>query len=133
MDLERQAIVINKPKPIMDLNQRKLNKSEWASTEVPVSQYEIEVLKMITGGYNDVNIRINKYNSIFTYLKIEYSVKMEDYLYINYLSEIINCIIKTYGIDFINIDVSPKTKINSADKIRIERNDDKNMKQNDIY
>jgi hypothetical protein len=117
----------------MDLNQRKLNKSEWASTEVPVSQYEIEVLKMITSGYTDVNIRINKHNSIFSYLKIEYSEKMEDYLYINYLKEIMNSIIKTYCIDFIKIDVSPKTKINSADKIRIERNDDKNMKQNDIY
>lgn len=117
----------------MDLNQRKLNKSEWASTEVPVSQYEIEVLNMITRGYHDVNVRINKHNSIFSYLKIEYTEKMEDYLYIIYLSEIVNNIIKTYGIDFIKIEVSPKTKINSADKIRIERNDDKNMKQNDIY
>jgi hypothetical protein len=117
----------------MDLNQRKLNKSEWASTEVPVSQYEIEVLNMIIRGFHDVNIRINKHNSIFSYLKIEYTEKMEDYLYINYLSDIVNNIIKKYSIDFIKIEVNQKTKINSADKIRIERNDNKNMKENDIY
>jgi hypothetical protein len=117
----------------MDLNQRKLNKSEWESTEVPVSPSEIDVLKMIIGGYADVNTRINKHNSIFSYLKIEYTEKMEDYLYIKYLSESINNYKKTYKIDFINVDVSPKTKINSADKIRIERNDDEIMKQNDIY
>jgi len=117
----------------MDLNQRKLNKSEWESTEVPVSSSEIDILKMIMGGYKDVNIRINKHNSIFSYLKIEYAEKMEDYLYIKYLSNIVNGFIKTYKIDFINVDVNPKTKINSADKIRIERNDDEAMKHHDIY
>ena len=53
----------------MDLNQRKLNRSEWNSIEVPVSKYEIEVLNMIMKGYHDVNIRINNNNSIFTFLK----------------------------------------------------------------
>jgi hypothetical protein len=119
--------------PKMDLNQRKLNKSEWESIEIPVSSSEKDVLNMIISGYADVNVRINKHNSIFSYLKIEYTEKMEDYLYIKYLSELINNLIKTYKIDFIKVDVSPKTKINSADKIRIERNGDENMKQNDIY
>ena len=117
----------------MDLKQRKLNKSEWESTEVPVSQSEIDVLELIIAGYHDVNIRINKHNSIFTHLKIEYTEKMEDFLYIKYLSEIINNYIKIYKIDFINVDVSPKTKINGADRIRIEKNDDEKMIQNEIY
>ena len=117
----------------MDLQQRKLNKSEWESTEVPVSQSEINILELIIMGYNDVNIRINKHNSIFSYLKIEYTEKMEDFLYIKFLSEKINHLLKEYNINFIKVDVSAKTKINSADKIRIEKNDDENMKQNDIY
>ena len=117
----------------MDLNQRKLNKSEWESTEVPVSPNELEVLNLIIRGYGDVNIRLNKHNSIFTHLKIEYTEKMEDFLYLKYLAEKVDKLIKTYRIDFIKVDVNPKTKINSADKIRIERNDDENMKTNDIY
>ena len=42
----------------MDLNQRKLNKSEWDSIEVPVSKSEKEVLNLIMSGFHDVNIRI---------------------------------------------------------------------------
>ena len=71
----------------MDLKQRKLNKSEWNSIEVPVSKNEIDILNMIIKGYHDVNIRINKNNSIFMFLKIEYSEKMEDYIYNKYIRE----------------------------------------------
>jgi ABC-2 type transport system ATP-binding protein len=69
----------------MDLKQRKLNRSEWNSIEITVSSQEMDVLNMIMDGYNDVNIRINKTNSIFTFLKIEYSEKMEDFVYNKYL------------------------------------------------
>ena len=65
----------------MDLKQRKLNKSEWTSIEVAVSKQEIDILNMIIKGYYDPNIRVNNNNSIFTFLKIEYSEKMEDYVY----------------------------------------------------
>ena len=71
----------------MDLNQRKLNKSEWNSIEIPVSPAELDVLKMITSGFHDIHIRINKYDSIFSFLKIEYTPNMEDYLYNKYLHE----------------------------------------------
>ena len=50
----------------MDLNQRKLNKSEWDSIEVPVSEAEKTILKLIINGFSDVNITINNCNSIFT-------------------------------------------------------------------
>ena len=40
----------------MDLNQRKLTKSEWESIEIPVPNDEKDVLKLIMDGYNDVNI-----------------------------------------------------------------------------
>jgi len=44
----------------MDLRQRKLNKSEWDSIEIPVSDDEIGVLQLIIKGYHDVMTRINK-------------------------------------------------------------------------
>ena len=69
----------------MDLKQRKLNKSEWDSIEISVSKPEIDILDMIIKGYHDVNIRINNNNSLLTFLKIEYSEKMEDYLFNKYM------------------------------------------------
>ena len=43
----------------MDLIQRKLTKSEWEGIEVPVSEDEREILKLIKNGYRDINIRYN--------------------------------------------------------------------------
>ena len=71
----------------MDLQQRKLKKSEWDSIEVSVSQDEMDVLRMIIKGYHDVNVKINNHNSIFTFLKIEYSEKIEDYVFVKFLLE----------------------------------------------
>jgi hypothetical protein len=93
----------------MDLNQRKLNKSEWDSIEVPVSSHEYDVLQMITKGYHDINIRENNFNSIFTYLKIEYSELLEDYLFNKYLRPAIEEIIKKNKIDIIKF-VKKETK-----------------------
>ena len=68
----------------MDLKQRKLSKSEWESIEIPVSSNEIEVLNLIIKGYSNVHYRINKTNSLFTYLKIEFNPQLEIYLYNKY-------------------------------------------------
>ena len=120
----------------MDLKQRKLNRSEWNSIEISVSKDEIDVLKMIIGGYHDVNIRVNNHNSIFTFLKIEYSEKMEDYLYNRYLRERVDKIeteIVSFDSNYKKIKIDSKVQINSADKIRLERYDDKELTKNDIY
>jgi len=117
----------------MDLNQRKLNKSEWESIEIPVSEEEIRVLKLISSGFNNVNIRINNHYSLLSYLKIEYNTKMEDYLYNRYFSEKINKILKKYEITDIIVDSDSKVQIKSADKIRLEKNDDKQLSSQDIY
>ena len=93
----------------MDLNQRKLNKSEWESIEVPVSTNEQDVLQMITKGYHDINIKENNFNSIFTYLKIEYNELLEDYLFNKYLRPAIEEMIKKYKLDFIKF-VKKETK-----------------------
>ena len=82
----------------MDLKQRKLNKSEWESIEISVSQSELDVLSLIINEYHNVSIRMNHNISIFGFLKIEYSEKMEDYLYNKYLrkrADILKTTIKT--------------------------------------
>ena len=117
----------------MDLNQRKLNKSEWESIEKPITKKEHEIINLIIKGYHDVNIRINHHESIFSYLKIEYSVKMEEYIYNKYLSESVETIIKLYKLNDIKVKVDTNIKISSADKRRLEKNSIENLKQKDIY
>jgi hypothetical protein len=115
----------------MDLNQRKLNKSEWESIEVPVTDEEKHILTLICNGYRDVDIKYNKHISLFGFLKVEYSLLMEDYLYYNYFLEKINQINK-YS-DFVH-DIKANPKIKKADLIRIQRNNVEKIVNNvDIY
>jgi hypothetical protein len=118
----------------MDMQQRKLNKSEWDSIEIPVSQQENDVLHLIIDGYTDVNIKVNKTKSIFAYLKIEYSEKMEDFLFHKFFGEKIQELIKLYKLgDKITFNVNPKIQIKTADRIRLENSDTNSMKDQDIY
>jgi len=116
------------------ITQRKLNKSEWDSIEVPVSQSEQKILQLIIAGSNNVNIKINEQNSLISFLKIEYNEKMEDYLYNKYFREIIESLVKKYQANkFIQVSVSSEIKVKSADKIRLEKNSIDTINQKDIY
>ena len=120
----------------MDLQQRKLKKSEWDSIEISVSPDEMDVLKMIIHGYHDVNVKINNHNSIFTFLKIEYSEKIEDYVFVRFLLERVTKVekaLKTFDTSYEHIKMDSNAKVNSADKIRLERFDENTLKKNDIY
>ena len=125
----------------MDLHQRKLIRSEWESIEIPVSKQEIEILNLIIKGFHNVNIKINNNESIFTFLKIDYSTKMEDYIYNKYLRENVEIVIENNKHYFENTDTKTNTKINvnndiqikSADKIRLEKNSVENFKSNCVY
>ena len=88
----------------MDLKQVKLTKSEWESIEIPVSNQEKEVLSLITKGYNDVNIRINKTDSLFMFLKIEFSSDIEDHLYNKYFADKMKALVKKYKLEFIKFE-----------------------------
>ena len=118
----------------MDLKQRKLSKSEWDSIEIPVTASEIEILQLITQGYHNVGIKINKTNSLFTFLKIEYNSQNEDFLYNKYFSDKIKKMVSDYGITCIKfsgkngttasgngyvVNVSSIIKLKSADQIRL--------------
>ena len=93
----------------MDLKQRKLSKSEWESIEIPVPLAEQEILTLISDGYKNVNIKYNKNLSLHTFLKIDFSEAMEDYLYNTYLAEHINKWKKEYELDF---PINKKNNIN---------------------
>ena len=115
----------------MDLSQRKLNKAEWESIEIPISQPELSVLNIITAGYNNVYIKSNNSNSLFTFLKIEYTRLMEDYLYNKFFASIIKNFITKYNAEYLTININSNTKIRKADEIRISQND--NLTINNVY
>jgi len=120
----------------MDLKQRKLNKSEWDSIEIAVSESELNVLDLIMKGYHDVMIKINNNNSIFTFLKIEFSKKIEDYIYNRYFrkrGEIIETRLKEIDSDYKLMKIDVNIKPTSGDKIRLERFDDETIKKNNVY
>ena len=94
----------------MDLKQVKLSKSEWESIEIPVSDKEKEVLLLITKGYSDVNIKINRTDSLFTYLKIEFISEIEEFLFCKFFGDKIKDLIKKYNITCIKFEKAKGNK-----------------------
>jgi hypothetical protein len=80
----------------MDLNQSKLTKDEWNSIETPVSNDEKQILKLISDGYGDVNVKYNNNLSLLSIVKIDYNEEIEAYLYVNYFEETIKKTIIKY-------------------------------------
>jgi hypothetical protein len=120
----------------MDLKQRKLNKSEWDSIEIPVSKSEIDILNLIVAGFHDVNIRVNNNKSLFAYLKIDHNDKIEEFVYNKYFRERVKVIedeIIKIDPKYKKISVDGIVRLNSADKIRMERNDEEAIKNSDVY
>jgi hypothetical protein len=109
----------------MDLTQRKLNKSEWESIEVPVSAEEKEVLQLIINGTSAVNIKYNKDISLLSYLKVENNNEMEDYLYNKYFDARIKKLKAKCPKDGHSLQVGANSnpKMKKADLIRLDRND----------
>jgi len=109
----------------MDLTQRKLNRSEWESIEVPVSAEEKEVLQLIINGTNAVNIKYNKSISLLSFLKVENNNEMEDYLYNKYFDARIKKL-KTKcpkGGQTLEVGANSNPRMKKADLIRLDRND----------
>ena len=116
----------------MNLNQTKLTKSEWESIELPVSQEEKEILKMIQNGYNNVDIRHNATLSLLGFLKVNNSDSMDTHLFETYILPEIKTINEKYDMDEDTVkqiyskinEIKKKTKkaakkINKADIIRL--------------
>jgi|TARA_Y100000992_G_scaffold283731_1_gene233278 hypothetical protein len=101
----------------MDLTQRKLTKSEWESIEVPVSENEKEIAKLIKKGFHDINIRYNNNKSLLSYMHV--SNDMHKYLYDEYFAKNINNLCKKYNIKNYSIKTEKYYKHKKADIIRI--------------
>ena len=109
----------------MDLTQRKLNKSEWESIEIPVPGDQLDVLQLIIKGTDNVNIKYNKSISLLSFLKVDNNAEMEDYLYNKYFDARIKKIqtgCRTTG-QLLTISVNSHPRMKKADLIRLERND----------
>jgi len=132
----------------MDLKQRKLSKAEWDSIEIPVSKSETEILQLITKAFANVQLKINKTDSIFTFLKIEYSPQIEEFLYVKLFADKIKELIQVHNINFVKftnepvskrskpnetcekicyINVSTIVRLKSGDQIRLSRLDTENI------
>lgn len=68
----------------MDFSQTKLSKAEWNSIEIPVSEEEKRILKLILNGFENIHSKINDNMSLFSVIKIDYTPEMESFLYQKY-------------------------------------------------
>jgi hypothetical protein len=106
----------------MDLKQIKLSKSEWDGIEISVSKSELDILRLITSGFLNVNLKVNKTNSIFTHLKIEYNPQIEEFLYVKFFADKIKLMVEKYNILFIRFGADPSTKKNKNNSLESENN-----------
>ena len=100
----------------MDLTQVKLSKTEWDSTEVPISPSERRIVEMIMKGYDNINIRENPNQSLASYMRMSTVPGVHDYVFINYFNAELNEIDKS---------LAPKVsdkKIKKADKMKLDLN-----------
>ena len=130
----------------MDLKQTKLTRTEWDSIEIPVSDQEKEILKLIMEGYENPNITKNKTMSLFSFTKIEQTPENEAFLYDKYFVPIIQRTIRKYGGEWLTFEYSstgvgiggalgksggggPLKKMKSVDLVRVQ-NLEANIEQN---
>lgn len=73
----------------MDLTQSKLTRSEWSAVEVPVSDEEIGVIKMIMEGFANPAICSNDTHTLASLMKVQISETFEHYLFTEYFKDIV--------------------------------------------
>ena len=115
----------------MDLQQNKLTKAEWESIEIPSTDDEKQILKLIIKGFHNVNIKENETLTILSYLKLQNVELMNNYIFMKYLQpEIIN-IYKKNKIAYKQLNLSKKN-LNKADIIRFEHMENNLLERKNI-
>ena len=104
----------------MDLNQSKLTKTEWESTELSVDSQEKEILNLIIKGYHDVNTIYNKNESIINFLRLEPNDNVMNHLYKEYFDPIISKLKKKYDFTFESLLPAKFQRVNSVEKLKLE-------------
>tara|TARA_B100002051_G_scaffold142803_1_gene135348 strand:- start:7067 stop:9457 length:2391 start_codon:yes stop_codon:yes gene_type:complete len=113
----------------MDFNQNKLTKTEWNSIEIPINEKEKSICKLISSGFNNVNICINNSQSLMSYLKISYSETLDNYIYNKYIQDDLFTIYKKFNKTYNTKKNNNNISIKKADLIRFN-NTDKLLSQN---
>jgi hypothetical protein len=80
----------------MDLTQSKLTKIEWMNAEIPVTDSEKNILKLIMDGYHNINVRTNLNQSLFQQLKVDNTPENEAFLYKKYFEKAITHMVEKY-------------------------------------
>ena len=104
----------------MDLNQQKLNRTEWDTTEIPVNKDETEILNLIIKGYDNVNITYNKNNSMINFLSLDPNENIMNHLYKEYFQPIIEKLQQKYEFPFESKLSTKIQRINSIEKLKLE-------------
>ena len=107
----------HKGAPLIIMAQDKLSKSEWESIEIPSTDEEKKILKLIIKGYHNVNIRENEILTIFSFLKLDDTDSIKDFIFMNYLQPEIIAIFKKYKTKYTPLNLNKKT-LCKADQIR---------------
>lgn len=107
------------------LQQKKLTKEEWNSIEKPVPPQEKLILELIRDGYNDVNLRLNYTQTMFSFTKLERTPGIEYYLYEKYFYPSIKSMVSKYGsigktLTTFKSDGKKLKKLRSIDALRIQ-------------
>jgi hypothetical protein len=105
----------------MDLNQEKLTKTEWESTEVPISQDEKEIMNLIMTGYFDINHIYNKKQSILNYLRLVPNENLMEHIFKEYYKSQIEKINLKYNFKYEgNLDNVKFQRVNSTERVKLD-------------
>jgi len=105
----------------MDLNQEKLTKTEWESTEVPISQDEKEIMNLIMTGYFDINHIYNKKQSILNYLRLVPNENLMEHIFKEYYKSQIEKINLKYNFKYEgNLDKVKFQRVNSTERVKLD-------------
>lgn len=105
----------------MDLNQSKLTRTEWDSTEIPISDYEKEIMKLIMKGYYDINYVYNNKESFLNYLSLTPNDNLNEHVYKVYFKEKINKLKQKYNCDIDDeLDRMKFQRVNSVEKAKLD-------------
>lgn len=106
----------------MDLSQTKLTRSEWNNIEIPTEKKELDIIKLICAGYQDVTIKHNDTLSLLQYLKIQPNDIIHDFVFCTYLQKYFAELDKKYNFGYTAVKYK-KNKMKKADIIRFGNTD----------
>jgi len=112
----------------MDLNQIRLNKTEWDSIEIPIREEEMRVVKMIMAGYSDLNIKTNRNISLASYLQMPTDIEsLDDHLFKEYFEKTVR------AIDPSMVPTVRVAKMRKSDLMKINLNKPENIAMLNVY